>query len=97
MNDEEVEATPAAEAKAEELGVDLTEVEGSGQDDRVLVSDVVEAAAGEGGRTHEEWEAQVAQDEKEEAEREAARRKQAEYEAQVDAEALAEREAAAGE
>jgi len=42
----EVDATPAAEAKAEELGVDLAEVEGSGADGRVTVGDV-EAAADE--------------------------------------------------
>ena len=40
------EATPAAVAAAEEHGVDLSEVEGSGQDGRVLKSDV-EAAASE--------------------------------------------------
>lgn len=42
---EEVEATDAAERDAEELGVDLTEVEGSGEEGRVLVEDVAEAAA----------------------------------------------------
>ena len=41
---EEVEATEAAERDAEELGVDLTEVEGSGEEGRVLVEDVAEAA-----------------------------------------------------
>lgn len=39
-----VEATEAAEKLAEEEGVDLEEVEGTGQDGRVLVADV-EAAA----------------------------------------------------
>jgi large subunit ribosomal protein L20 len=39
----EVEATEAAERKADELDVDLTEVEGSGSDGRVLVEDVEEA------------------------------------------------------
>lgn len=41
---EEVEATPAAEAAAEEHGVDLTQVEGSGAEGRVTKADVVEAA-----------------------------------------------------
>ena len=41
---DEVNATPAAEAKAEELGVDLTQVEGTGADGKIIVSDV-EAAA----------------------------------------------------
>ncbi len=41
---ESVEATDAAERDAEELGVDLTEVEGSGEEGRVLVEDVEEAA-----------------------------------------------------
>ncbi len=44
MSEQEVEATPAAEAKAEELGVPLEEVEGSGVEGRVLVTDVEEAA-----------------------------------------------------
>src|SRR5215210_1374929 len=39
----EVEATEAAERKADELDVDLAEVEGSGSDGRVLVEDVEEA------------------------------------------------------
>jgi large subunit ribosomal protein L20 len=43
---ESVEATEAAERDAEELGVDLTEVEGSGEEGRVLVEDVEEAAEG---------------------------------------------------
>jgi large subunit ribosomal protein L20 len=42
---ESVEATEAAERDAEELGVDVTEVEGSGEEGRVLVEDVEEAAA----------------------------------------------------
>ena len=41
---DEVDATPAAEAKAEELGVDLASVEGSGADGRVTVADVEDAA-----------------------------------------------------
>jgi pyruvate dehydrogenase E2 component (dihydrolipoyllysine-residue acetyltransferase) len=70
MSDQEgVEATPAAEAAAEELGVDLTEVEGTGQDDRILVADVQAAA---GGRTHEEWEAAVAAEEQAEKDHQAA-------------------------
>lgn len=40
-----VAATPAAVAAAEEHGVDLTAVEGSGADGKVLVADVVAAAA----------------------------------------------------
>jgi len=39
---EEVEATEAAERRANELGVDLAEVEGSGSEGRVLVEDVEE-------------------------------------------------------
>jgi large subunit ribosomal protein L20 len=41
---EEVEVTDAAERRANELDVDLTEVEGSGAENRVLVEDVEEAA-----------------------------------------------------
>lgn len=41
---DEVEATPAAEAAAEEHGVDLGQVEGSGAEGRILKSDVEEAA-----------------------------------------------------
>lgn len=41
---EEVEATEAAEERAEELGVEVEEVEGSGEEGRVLVEDVEEAA-----------------------------------------------------
>lgn len=40
----EVEATPAAEALAEEKDVDLTEVEGTGKDGRVTKADVEKAA-----------------------------------------------------
>jgi pyruvate/2-oxoglutarate dehydrogenase complex dihydrolipoamide acyltransferase (E2) component len=43
-DDDDVEATKAAQAKADELGVDLASVKGSGKDGRVTVSDV-EAAA----------------------------------------------------
>jgi large subunit ribosomal protein L20 len=46
--DAEVEATDAAERRAEELGVDLSEVEGSGAGGRVLVEDVEEEAEEEG-------------------------------------------------
>ena len=38
--DEDLDATAAAEALAEAEGVDLSEVEGSGADGRILVSDV---------------------------------------------------------
>ena len=37
-------ATEAAERKAEELGVDITTVEGTGQGGRVIVGDVDDAA-----------------------------------------------------
>jgi large subunit ribosomal protein L20 len=43
----EVNATEAAERKAEELGVDITTVEGSGQGGRVVVGDVDDAAEGD--------------------------------------------------
>ncbi len=38
------EATDAAKQKAEELGVDLWQVEGSGTDGRIIVADVLSAA-----------------------------------------------------
>jgi large subunit ribosomal protein L20 len=44
----EVEATDAAERRAEELDVDLQSVEGSGAEGRVVVEDVEEAAEEEG-------------------------------------------------
>jgi len=40
----EVEATDAARRQAKELGIDLTQIEGTGADGRIIVSDVVEAA-----------------------------------------------------
>jgi pyruvate/2-oxoglutarate dehydrogenase complex dihydrolipoamide acyltransferase (E2) component len=40
----EVQATPAAKRKAEELGVDLTAVEGTGSGGRITVGDVQKAA-----------------------------------------------------
>lgn len=40
-------ATPAAEAKAEELGVDLSQVEGTGADGKIVVGDVEAAAEDE--------------------------------------------------
>ena len=40
----EIEATDAARREANERGVDLTKVEGTGSDGRIIVSDVVEAA-----------------------------------------------------
>ena len=40
----EIEATDAARREAKERGVDLTQVEGTGTDGRIIVSDVVEAA-----------------------------------------------------
>lgn len=45
---EEVEATEAAERKAEELDVDLESVEGTGAEGRVLVEDVEQAADEQG-------------------------------------------------
>jgi pyruvate/2-oxoglutarate dehydrogenase complex dihydrolipoamide acyltransferase (E2) component len=55
----EIEATDAARREARERGVDLTNVEGTGSDGRIIVSDVVEAAeameaeAGENGAAGE--------------------------------------------
>ena len=40
----EVDATDAARRQARELGVDLTKIEGTGSDGRIIVSDVMEAA-----------------------------------------------------
>ena len=45
---QEPSATPAAEAKAEELGVDLDQVEPSGSSGDILVKDVEAAAEGGG-------------------------------------------------
>ena len=45
---EDVEATEAAERRAEELEVDLESVEGSGAEGRVVIEDVEEAAEEEG-------------------------------------------------
>jgi pyruvate/2-oxoglutarate dehydrogenase complex dihydrolipoamide acyltransferase (E2) component len=41
---EKVRATPAAERKAEDLGVDLSQIEGTGSGGRITVKDVREAA-----------------------------------------------------
>ena len=41
---DKAQATPAAERKAEELGVDLTQIEGTGSGGRITVKDVTEAA-----------------------------------------------------
>src|SRR5215210_1519365 len=52
----EIEATDAARREARERGVDLTKVEGTGSDGRIIVSDVVEAAEAmeeEGGAASE--------------------------------------------
>ena len=38
------QATPAAEHKAEDLGVDLSQIEGTGSGGRITVKDVREAA-----------------------------------------------------
>jgi len=40
----EIEATDAARREAKERGVDLTQVEGTGSEGRIIISDVVEAA-----------------------------------------------------
>ena len=40
------EATPAARKKAEELGLDLSTIEGTGAEGRVLIRDVINAAGG---------------------------------------------------
>jgi uncharacterized protein YjbJ (UPF0337 family) len=40
----EIEATDAARRQAKEMGVDLSKIEGSGADGRIIVPDVVEAA-----------------------------------------------------
>ena len=61
----EIEATDAARREAKERGVDLTQVEGTGSEGRIIVSDVVEAAeameeAGEDGAAGQA--AQQAQD-----------------------------------
>ena len=41
---QDVQATPAAQATAEEAGVDLTQVEGTGADGKITKADVVAAA-----------------------------------------------------
>ena len=41
---DKAQATPAAERKAEELGVDLSEIEGTGSGGRITVKDVTKAA-----------------------------------------------------
>ena len=46
VEEEEPDATHAARQKAEQLGVDLSEVEGSGAGGRITVTDVVQAAQG---------------------------------------------------
>jgi e3 binding domain len=46
VEEEEPDATHAARQKAEQLGVDLSEVEGSGPGGRITVTDVVQAAQG---------------------------------------------------
>ena len=44
--EEEPDATHAARQKAEQLGVGLSEVEGSGSGGRITVRDVIQAAQG---------------------------------------------------
>ena len=41
---DKAQATPAAERKAEDLGVDLSQIEGTGSGGRITVKDVREAA-----------------------------------------------------
>ena len=50
----EIDATDAARRQARELGVDLTKIEGTGTDGRIIVSDVVEAAEAMGDGAGEE-------------------------------------------
>jgi pyruvate/2-oxoglutarate dehydrogenase complex dihydrolipoamide acyltransferase (E2) component len=45
-SEEEPDATDAAMQKAEQLGVDLSEIEGSGAGGRITVKDVMSAAKG---------------------------------------------------
>ena len=45
-SEEEPDATDAAKQKAEQLGVDLSEIEGSGAGGRITVRDVISAAQG---------------------------------------------------
>jgi pyruvate/2-oxoglutarate dehydrogenase complex dihydrolipoamide acyltransferase (E2) component len=40
----EVRATPAAESRADELGLDLSQIEGTGSGGRIIVRDVMGAA-----------------------------------------------------
>jgi pyruvate/2-oxoglutarate dehydrogenase complex dihydrolipoamide acyltransferase (E2) component len=44
--EEQPDATEAARQKAEELGVDLSEIEGSGAGDRITIKDVIKAGRG---------------------------------------------------
>jgi pyruvate/2-oxoglutarate dehydrogenase complex dihydrolipoamide acyltransferase (E2) component len=46
VEEDEPDATEAARQRAEELGVDLFEVEGSGAGGRITVKDVTKAAQG---------------------------------------------------
>jgi pyruvate/2-oxoglutarate dehydrogenase complex dihydrolipoamide acyltransferase (E2) component len=41
---DKAQATPAAERKAEDLGVDISQIEGTGSGGRITVKDVTEAA-----------------------------------------------------
>ncbi len=67
----EIEATDAARREAKERGVDLTQVEGTGTDGRIIVSDVVEAAdameSGEGPDVSENGATDQAQQAQEQA------------------------------
>lgn len=54
MREGELDVSDAARREAEEMGVDLTKVEGSGSKGRIIVSDVVEAAKEEAKRQAEE-------------------------------------------
>lgn len=44
MEERQPNATKAAKRKAEELGVDLSQIEGTGSGDLITIKDVVEAA-----------------------------------------------------
>jgi pyruvate/2-oxoglutarate dehydrogenase complex dihydrolipoamide acyltransferase (E2) component len=66
MRQGEIDTTDAARREARERGVDLTKVEGTGSDGRIIVSDVVEAAeamedgTGEDGAATQDAAGQVA-------------------------------------
>jgi pyruvate/2-oxoglutarate dehydrogenase complex dihydrolipoamide acyltransferase (E2) component len=72
----ELEATDAARREAKERGVDLTQVEGTGSDGRIIVSDVVEAAEAMEDGTSEDGASSEAAQEAQEAAGQAAQQAQ---------------------